>query len=251
MQQYLAQVPVIMILMFLFALTPDSQAAKFSNRFLEFEAPNNWTCLLEGAEWVCQNKDQTAKREAIIILAAKLKGPQDSIAQFIDYLEKEKRYTSIQGKPVKSEKKYTKELVINEWSWADSLHLESELPGFYTRYLATTKEDIAVLVTYSIAKDKYATYKDTFDNMVKTLKAFRQGGGQELASGNMFDRVKVKAESVFGESTGPSRLGEGTIERKEDFEATSVRPRSQISSLLLLAGMVIILLFVFKRMGKK
>jgi hypothetical protein len=59
----------------------NSYAAKFANQFVEFELPPQWQCNLEGAEWVCQSLDEQKKRDAIIVLAAKLKGDQDSLSK--------------------------------------------------------------------------------------------------------------------------------------------------------------------------
>src|SRR4051794_34790223 len=131
-----------------------AHAAKFANQFTEFELPPQWQCNLEGAEWVCQSTDDKKKRDAIIVLAAKLKGDQDSLDQYLAYLKSAKVYTSVAGKSVKSEPRYAKTISLNGQPWVDSLHLESEIPGFYTRYLATVKQDIGVLVTYSINKNK-------------------------------------------------------------------------------------------------
>ncbi|NDD93150.1 hypothetical protein EBZ37_13860, partial [bacterium] len=136
-----------------------SQAALFANQFVEFELPPRWQCNLEGAEWVCQSTDETRKRDAIIVLAAKLKGDQDSIDQYLNHLKSSKVYQSVQGRTVKSDPKYAKNVTIGGHPWVDSLHLESELPGFYTRYLATVKSDIGILVTFSINKEKYNQYQ--------------------------------------------------------------------------------------------
>ena len=92
------------------ALEP-GYASKFANQFIEFELPPQWQCNLEGAEWVCQSTDEKKKKEAIIVLAAKIAGPQDSMDQYLTYLKAAKSYTSIQGKPVKSEQKYTQNQV--------------------------------------------------------------------------------------------------------------------------------------------
>ena len=162
---------------------PGAWAARFANQFIEFELPPGWQCSLEGAEWVCQSSEESKKKDAIIVLAAKLKGDQDSIDQYLAYLSAAKSYTSVQGKPVKSEKKSAKTTSLNGQVWVDALHLESEIPGFYTRYLATVKADIGVLVTYSINKDKYQRYLGDFEAMVKTLKVFRKQGGLNTAAG--------------------------------------------------------------------
>jgi hypothetical protein len=165
-----------------------AHAAKFANQFVEFELPAQWQCNLEGAEWVCQSLNEQKKRDAIIVLAAKLKGDQDSLDLYQTYLKGAKVYTSVQGRSVKSDPKYAKKVSINGQDWIDSLHLESEIPGFYTRYLATVKADIGVLVTYSINKDKYQQYLPEFENMVKTLRVFRKTGGLNTnpQAGNLF-----------------------------------------------------------------
>src|SRR6478736_135221 len=185
-------------------LSPNtSWAAKFANQFTEFELPPQWQCNLEGAEWVCQNTDEAKKRDAIIVLAAKLKGDQDSLDQYLTYLKAAKTFSSVQGKPVKSEPKYAKTVNLNGQAWVDALHMESEIPGFYTRYLATVKQDIGVLVTYSINKNKYQQYLDDFDNMVKTLKVFRKSGGINVApqNSNLFQNAQIPTnvgtETVF------------------------------------------------------
>src|SRR4051794_37850833 len=67
------------------AWAPNAHASKFANQFIEFELPPQWQCNLEGSEWVCQSTDEAKKRDAIIILAAKLKSDQDSLDQYEAY----------------------------------------------------------------------------------------------------------------------------------------------------------------------
>lgn len=177
-------------------------ASKFANQFTEFELPPGWACTLEGAEWVCQSADPTKKKEAIIVLAAKLKGDQDSIDQYLTYLKATKTFTSVAGKPMKSEPRYAETKNFNGQPWVDALHLESEIPGFYTRYLATVKDDIGVLVTYSVSKAKFADYRQDFDNMVNTLKVFRKPGGINVADGPKGEPPTI---------TIPTSISEGSI----------------------------------------
>ena len=199
------------IILALFAASFSSQffnpqltyAAKFANQFTEFELPPQWQCNLEGAEWVCQSTSEDKKRDAVIVLAAKLKGDQDSLDQYLAYLKATKNFTSAAGRPVKSEPKYAKSINLNNQPWVDALHLESEIPGFYTRYLATIKQDIGILVTYSINKAKYQDYLNDFDNMVRTLKVFRKAGGINVApqNSNLFQEAQlpkgISADTVF------------------------------------------------------
>ena len=185
-----------------------AQASKFANQFVEFELPSGWVCLLEGAEWVCQNQQDAAKKkEAIIVLAAKIQGDQDTLDQYLNYLKNPKAYTSPQGKAVTSEVRYAQNKTIGDQSWVDALHLESEISGFYTRYLATVKDGIGVLVTYSVNKNKYQEYSAMFDAMVKSLKAFRRDGGLNAAPANsdLFAHAKpsgLNTDTVFGSIQG-------------------------------------------------
>ena len=39
---------------------------------------------------------------------------------------------------------------INDHPWLDGLHLNSEIPGYYTRYLATIKDQLAILVLWRL-----------------------------------------------------------------------------------------------------
>ncbi len=142
--------------------------------YTEFELPAGWECALEGAEWVCQSVNKERRKEAIIILVAKIRGQQDSLEQYLAYLKKAKTYSLPGGKTQVSEAKYAKAKTINKAQWVDSLHLASEVPGFYTRYLATVKEDLGVAVTFSVSKDHYNDYMGIFDKVVETLRVFRQ-----------------------------------------------------------------------------
>jgi hypothetical protein len=183
--------------------SPDAQAGKFANQFVEFELPTEWVCLLEGAEWVCQNQQNAEKKkDAIVILAAKIQGDQDTLDQYLGYLKNPKAFNTPQGKAVTSEVRYAQNRTIGDQPWVDALHLESEIPGFYTRYLATVKDGIGILVTYSINKNKYNDYTAMFDSLVKSLKAFRREGGLNAApaSSDLFKNAKV-----------PSGMSEGTV----------------------------------------
>lgn len=149
-------------------------AKRFTNQYSEFELPSGWQCALEGTEWVCQSQNKNRRKEAIIILAAKKRGQQDSLDQYQAYLKKNKTFSLPGGKTQVSEPKYTNAKRINDHQWIDSLHLASEVPGFYTRYLATVKSDLGIAVTFSVSKEHYQDYQAVFDKIVATLRVFRQ-----------------------------------------------------------------------------
>lgn len=170
-------------------------AKPFSGQYTEFELPPGWDCSLEGSEWVCQSSDKDRKKEAIIILAAKYRGEQDSLEAYKAYLKQPKSFTLPGGKQQISEAKTVETKQINGHPWIDALHLASEVPGFYTRYLATVKDNLGIAVTFSVSKDHYNDYQDLFDKIVVTLRVFSQNG-----TGNFV--AKAKTAENLGDNGG-------------------------------------------------
>lgn len=232
-----------------FLMIPTAFAQKFSNQFTEFELPPNWVCALEGAEWICQSREENKKREAIIVLAAKLRGTQDSLDQYYKHLEQPKKYTSVTGKPMTSEPKFVKNTMIQNQPWVDSLHMESEIPSYYTRYIATIKEDIGVLITYSVEKSKYQEYQKIFDNMVNTLKVFRKAGGINVApqttslfnAGGTSGVFSGIANPLGGADDAPKQKKAGMLGGLLDDETT----------IYLAAGAVVVLFLIARKRKKK
>lgn len=226
----------------LFLMAQPAFAVKFANQFTEFELPPRWQCNLEGAEWVCQNSVEEKKREAIIVLAAKLKGDQDSLDQYLTYLKAPKSF-NLPGKALKSEPKYARITTLNSQDWVDSLHLESEIPGFYTRYLATVKQDLGILITYSINKNKYQQYLDDFDTLVRTLKVFRKAGGINSASqGSIFQNTQIPG-GVGAETVFP-----GAIQGGSDGQGPQAGQKSsKTTTYVILIGIAVAVFFLIKR----
>jgi hypothetical protein len=169
--------PLLMKFLLVFTLITwgsASFAKSFTTKFCEFELPPGWECALEGTEYVCQSENADRKKESIIILAAKIRGEQDSLDEYQAYLKKPKEFALPGGKRQISEAKSTKMTNINGQQWVDALHLASEVPGFYTRYVATVKEDLGLAVTFSVGKDQYAAYLPIMDKLISTLRVFRQ-----------------------------------------------------------------------------
>lgn len=165
-------IATVVVLLFSFQA---SFAKTFTSQYCEFELPLGWKCALEGTEWVCQSENEDRQKEAIIILAAKIRGDRDSLDEYQAYLKDTKTFVLPGGKTQVSEPKNVDTLTTNEGhTWVDALHLASEVPGFYTRYLATVKEDLGVAVTFSVAQDHYDEYQPIFDKIIESLKVFRK-----------------------------------------------------------------------------
>jgi hypothetical protein len=224
---------------------PSAWAKRFSNQYCEFELPSGWQCALEGSEYVCQSENEASKKEAIIILAAKRRGEQDSMEEYTAYLKKTKTYTLPGGKVQVSEPKYTKNTDVNAHQWVDALHLASEVPGFYTRYLATVKEDLGVAITFSVAKDLYNQYQGIFDGVVASLRVFRQkaDAGTNL---NLGSNDSSLAETTFIPDGDKVDISAGQQTQKRASSGSD-------TDLLIFGGIALaaLVLFILKKKGKK
>lgn len=226
------------IFLFSLLLTSNSWAKIFSNQYIQFDLPPGWECALEGSEWVCQSENDDRKREAIIIMAAKIRGEQDSLEKYQAYLNQTKTYSLPGGSSQVSEPRYVKMTQITDHPWIDALHLASEVPGFYTRYLATVKSDLGVAVTFSVVKDLYAKYQPIFDKIISSMRVFRQDKMQ------MADLSRKTGNEQFGkdifENADPNiRLGgRGKTQARKEEEGGG-------NNLLLIIGGLAIAGFIF------
>ncbi len=144
-------------------------ARLWSNSYVSFELPDRWNCNIKQTEWICEGQG-SSKSEAVIILTAKEVGVQDSIDEYATYLSRPKSIVGPKGNPLLSRKVYIKEKKYNQHQWVDSLHENSEVPNFYTRYLATTKKNVAILVTFTSRQSLFTKYELAFNRAVKSLR---------------------------------------------------------------------------------
>lgn len=219
-------------------------AKRFASQYCEFELPGGWNCALEGSEWVCQSENADRKKESIIILAAKKRGKDDSLESYQTYLKSTKTFTVPGGNTQVSEPKYSKVSQINNHPWVDSLHLASEVPGFYTRYLATVKEDLGVAVTFSVGKDFYTSYQPIFDKVVASLRVFRQ---KDVSVSDY--KLKDQKSDLIQDTTF-------IPDSDQKFDITQRKKKGggafgDSTNLYLLIGAVVIALLFFLRKKKK
>jgi hypothetical protein len=152
-------------------LSFSAQAKVFRNAYIAFEMPETWKCNLEQTEWVCRSEQTKESKEAIIILTAKEVGPTDSFPLYEGHLNAPITANLKGGGTAESKVVYkAKNVQINEQPWVDSLHLGSEVPNYFTRYLATIKDRIAILVTFSAHKAYYTKYSADFIKAVMSLR---------------------------------------------------------------------------------
>lgn len=175
-------------------LSFSTHAKVFRNAYISFEMPETWKCNLEQTEWVCRSEQTKESKEAIIILTAKEVGPTDSFPLYETHLNSPITVNSKAAGTTVSKVVYkSKNVQINDQTWIDSLHLGSEVPNYFTRYLATIKDKIAILVTFSAHKQFYTKYSQDFFKAVMSLRV--------IASKNLLAKPDL----------GPIRPGSETL----------------------------------------
>jgi len=83
------------ILILFFLLSPlFSQAKLFKSSYVSFEVPETWVCKAFEQNWVCHDKYQEKKVEALITLTAKIAGDFDKNDNYLNYLKQEKTWVT-------------------------------------------------------------------------------------------------------------------------------------------------------------
>lgn len=156
-------------LFFLVVFGWTATARVFQNSYVKFELPDNWSCHQEGAAWICAPTNNTEAREAVIISTAKLAGPEDSLKSFDNYLRRPKtligKTKSSLSQPLSVDQKK-----VGDQEWVEAVHVGSEIPNFTTHYLATVKQKLAILVSFSADQDLLKKYEPLFTRVIQSMK---------------------------------------------------------------------------------
>lgn len=210
-----------LVLIMLLVVGTAAHAKRFRNAYVSFELPPNWNCKLEGSEWVCENDFSQKTKEAIIILTAKEVGPSDTLPAYLAHLQTPRTLTGRGGAVTKSQVINVKERMISNQMWIDGMHLGSEVGPYFTRYLATIKERISILVTFSAHKQHYTKYSADFIKAVESLRVVatkdtlgnRGGdtsrGGETIGAPIGSNIPSIEGEGLPGEGMGAGGAGRG------------------------------------------
>lgn len=191
-----------------------TQAKQFSNSYVSFQLPPNWTCKVAGTEWVCRSSAGEDAKQAIIVLTAKEVGPNDNFAYYNQYLKATKTPKNRDGTVATQSKIiHLKTVQIGNHPWVDGLHMGSLLPNFYSRYLVTIKDKIAVLVTFNAKKEYYTKYSKHFFDAINSLRVTASSGsaGKNIKSSNEALGVNLDAhtddDELIGDDVDPNAIG--------------------------------------------
>lgn len=239
------------IVLILSLLSTPSWAEKFSNKFIEFELPQGFICRVEETENVCQSRQPEKSKEAVVVFAAKIQGPDDTLGAYESHLNKSRFIKDSAGRPVEVKISFSKVREINDHSWVDALHLNGEIPEFYTRYLATVKADLGILFTFSVRKDKYKGYAVEFSKMVQSLRVFRKSGpipGLAPQDSSLLPAIDTGAGSGMAVLPPPS-----TGDKKDKIEGQTGMDPKQAEMIFYIVTAIVAagILFLYKKLRSK
>lgn len=186
----------LLFVFFLFCLP--AEAKRFSNAYISFELPPNWDCKLEGTEWICTSQFSQRTKEAIIVLTAKAAGPSDSLSSYKAYLQNPRSRPDDQGKS--SRVIHVRDRQIHGHPWVDGLHEGSEVGSYYSRYLGTVKERMAILISFSAHKSHYTKYSSDF---LKAIESIRVTAGRNTPPHHRTDSGIQSGNETIGAPIGP------------------------------------------------
>lgn len=225
-----------------------AQAKRFSNAYISFDLPPNWTCQMEGTEWVCISKFAKKAKEAMIILTAKERGPAnlDSLEAYHNHLKQTRMLPDSKGRARKSEVKHVTIRNIANHRWADGLHLGSEITSYYTRYLATVKDRIGILVTFSAHKTHYTKYSTDFINAIKSLRVTATKDLLAKSSGE----VRRSKKEFIGGAIGQAMQNQPVMAPPEESSSGLSDSGTKLLGLVLLLAAVGFYLYSRKKKGQ-
>ncbi len=219
-------------------------AKQFKNAYISFEIPERWNCVLEATEWVCRSKESNESKEAIIVLTAKEVGPSDSLQIYESHMKNSIKTTTKTGESSMSQvMSPPTQKKINNLLWVDGFHLGSEIQNYYTRYIATIKERIAVLVTFSAHKEFYSKYATDFFNAINSLNV--------IATKNSMQDPSVQGP---GGTLGPINTGNNTGIDIGGMDPNAGQQQKKNNKMMYIVGAVafaFIGLFLLLRMKKR
>jgi hypothetical protein len=199
--------------------------------YVSFEHPEGWRCELSQGVWICQSTLEAERRDSVVLSIATMANEWDSVDNYLEYLKKTRTITDDQGKPIESKVTYTRKRDINGIVWVDSLQVNSELPGFWSRYVATVHNKLAILITYVVSESQYQRLAPQFERMVASL---RPNAEFDLNIASKQGEMQLPGASKLGPLQTDilrERLKPAATKKPEEEE--EVEEGSSLSSLLL------------------
>lgn len=132
--------------------------------FLVFDPPPHWECAESKGLFRCGPREAAAQRDAFLVFGMrKLPGGLET---------EDVGHGAVAGS--KGNAVYSRTHWLNGQRWFDTLELDTQVAGYWTRELQTIArfdgESVLVFVSYVISSKKYAELAPVLDRLVRTLR---------------------------------------------------------------------------------
>ncbi len=221
-----------------------AQAKTFRTNFIKLELPPGWDCKREELDYTCQPENLADRSEVLMVIVTKEKNEvDDNLKKYEEVLRAPKNMRDLLGNSYQSKVVQTRTRPIRGHDWVDSLQQGSEIPGFYTRYVATTKDKIAALVTYSIAETVYAKWSKPMDDVIESMEIFFDPKAFSEA-------LKSNAGSLLGARGGSSKNRFAPKDEEENPTPVSEGGLDPKQLVAILAALGVVAYVLYKRKRK-
>lgn len=225
-------------LAFIFSI--QAAAKTVQNSYIRFDIPDNWHCASEQTAWVCSPANPGDAREALIVTTAKVAGPEDNLKSFSSYLSQPKTLIT-KSKSTLSQPLSLNRRTIDGLNWVEAVHLSSEVPNFTTKYLATVKSRLAVLVSFSADRDNLDKYKAVFENAARSIQVDASKATIEKIQQALNPRIPLPTDNLNGSQTAPN-----SANVNQALHPPPNRSRKLVQLLLITAAGIIVVLIIRK-----
>lgn len=235
---------------FLAFLLPTASA--LTTAYVSFEHPDGWRCELSQGVWICQSTIEPDRKESVVLSIATMATEWDTLDNYENYLKQPRPIQDEEGNTLMSKVTYARRRNINGTTWVDSLQQNSELPGFWARYVATVHNKLAILITYIVSEEQYAKLAPQFERMVSSLKpnsefdlniASKQGDG--LPPNQKLGQVQ---KEIIRDRLTPKGKGGPAVAANKPAEAQTASNNLQ---LMVVAGAAILIAFILIRARRR
>ena len=217
---------VLLKIFLIFGLFISFKVQAFQSDYVSFNLPETWDCKQFGTSYVCHDKLQQKKVEALITVTAKIAGSFDTHENYLKYLQTEKVWTTESGETITSKPLSTAKYIYpSKYMWVDSIHKDSEVKSYISRYAGTvccedSSSKLGILLVLSAHEEHWKKYARLFleaINSVKVLdveKAVSKVRAEEAAQsqagmdGYLEGLLEEEDQSAFGDQEGG---GEGIL----------------------------------------
>ena len=234
---------------FVFPLCLKAQA--FKSDYVSFDLPKTWTCKQFGTSYVCHDKFQQKKVEALITVTAKIAGSFDTHENYLKHLQEEKIWSTKKGEEITSKKlSEAKYIYPNKYIWVDSIHKNSEVKSYISRYAGTvccenSSSKLGILLVLSAHEDHWKKYASIFLTAINSLKVLDI---EKAVS-------KVRAEEALEAGAGMDGYLEGLLGEDTDplmdEEGGGLLSDPMNLMLLIAAGVAVLILLIIKLKKKR